>query len=93
MMVNTTEVAKFDSKKHEVAKAEIRAKAERVEDVGRKYYERTGKMPDNVSVFNTTRVSRNVLSPEGLLTLGVKKPVAISTDGTGSMGGNVALAF
>jgi len=92
-MTDTRSVGTFDSKKHEAVKAEIRARAEKVETVGRSYYERTGHMPDNVSCKGTIRKSQNVLSPEGILAYGIKKVIADCSDTTGSMGDNVERAF
>ena len=87
----------FDSGAYTRMAEEIARKGERVGDRGRQEFRQTGQLHELVQVFGKSRVSRNSFEnlPDGRvkLTRGPSNPVAYVYDGTGSMGGNVAVAF
>lgn len=68
-----------------------------VHDEGEKIFISTGKLDQCVNISGVKRVSRNafIKNDNGTCTLvrGIKLPNISQTDGTGSMGGNVAKAF
>lgn len=98
----------FNAIKHEetVTRMEERARSkgstftETAHDEGKRYYKETGKLHQNVNIFGAKRLSHNamVVMDEGekkiyVLVRGIKLPIIIGTDGTGSMGEKVALAL
>lgn len=95
-MARVSDTATFNTKKFEETVSEMRARREKVHDEGERIYRETGKLDSNVDVHGKTRVSRNSMVRDGdhfILKNGIALPIFSGYDGTGSMGGNVELAF
>lgn len=92
------DTATFNSAVHETTVKEMSFRHESVHDRGEEVFRQTGQLDPMVNIFGKRRASRNAFekNPDGTtctLTCGIKLPVVTCTDGTGSMGGNVAKAF
>lgn len=91
------DVRTFNSEAHRSTVEKMRERGEKAHDEGEKIFKETGKLDQNVNIFGASRESRNAFAknPDGTCTLvnGIKLPVISDTDGTGSMGENVAKAL
>lgn len=90
------DTATFDSRRFDRTVEDMRRRREAVHARGEEVFRETGKLDPLVNVYGVRRVSRNAMVKEGdgaVLAKGIKLPIILSTDGTGSMGENVAKAF
>lgn len=96
-MARLEDTTKFNAKAHKETVKKMEIRSESVHAEGQRIYKETGKLDQSVNIFGVVRTSRNafVRNPDGTFTLknGIKLPVISKTDGTGSMGENVAKAF
>ena len=88
----------FDSRIYEASVADMRARRERVHDLGEQVLRETGQIHPNVDIRGKMRVSHNAMVPNdtgdgtSVLANGIAWPLVSFFDGTCSMGGNVAKA-
>lgn len=90
------DTATFDSRRFKSTVDDMRRRREEVHARGEEVFRRTGKLDPMVNVHGARRASRNAMVKDGtvaVLTNGIKLPIVSATDGTGSMGENVAKAF
>lgn len=95
-MADVKHVATFDAAAFRTTVADMHVRGEKAHDRGERVYDATGQLDPLVNIFGQTRVSHNALISEGdvfRLVHGPKLPILFATDGTGSMGKNVAKAF
>lgn len=95
-MARTKDVATFDTRTFRLTVDAMKARGERVHDAGEQVFKETGRLDPMVDVFGKVRLSHNAMIREGdvcRLVNGPKIPLLFGTDGTGSMGENVAKAF
>ena len=96
--MNDKDTGYFSPAIHHKTVSAMRSRGERVHDKAEKVYQQTGQLDPNVAVKYSIRRSNNAFTrnPDGktcTLSCGIKLPIITCTDGTASMGDNVAKAF
>jgi len=95
--MNENDTKTFNSTVYRSEVTKMRERKESVHDKGQQVYRETGQLAKEVNIFGAKRLSRNAMvnNGNGTCTLinGIKLPIISGTDGTGSMGENVAKAF
>lgn len=96
--MNDRDTGYFSADVHHETVSAMKSRGERVHDKAEEVYQQTGQLDPNVAVKYSIRESRNAFTRNAdgktcTLSCGIKLPIITCTDGTASMGENVAKAF
>lgn len=92
-MARASDTVTFNPELHKKTVETMRSRREEVHATGKKVYEETGRLDKLVDITAGVRVSRNSMTKDAekfVLSNGIALPIWSPSDGTGSMGENLA---